>query len=282
MSSVATMSEDDFEATPVYIVPILGSLLIGILCASVILYSEVRLDPVTVLPEAGYGPLLNAVVFVFAAGFGATMIYLLLKRGVHRFLRVLMAVAFSTLTFLLVVFYSELVLVIIDVDVPVAALLVLSLATTAVVILEVFLNPGKGAPIVVILFGGATGSLLGASIPLLSAVLVLLLLAVYDVFAVFYGPVGKIAARGLEHLPGTSFAFRSVHVGLGDLTFYSMLVSRVLLSFGWTVSAAASLGVLLGSFLSFKMVEKKGMFPGLPLSILFGLLASVLAVLIFH
>ena len=276
------MTEEEFKATPEYLIPILGSLLIGILCAFVILYSQVRPDPVTILPEAGYGPLVNAAVFVSAAGLGATMIYLLLKRGVHRFLRVLMGVAFSTLTFLLVVFYSELVLVTISIEVPLAVVLILALAATGVVIIKLFWKPGRASPIIVVIFGGATGSLLGASIPLQSAVLVLLLLAVYDIFAVFYGPVGKIAAKGLEQLPGTSFAFRRLHVGLGDLTFYSMLVSRVLLSFGWAVGVAALCGVLLGSFLSFKMVEKRGMFPGLPFSILRGFLATLLALLIVH
>lgn len=276
------MTEEEFRATPAYIVPILASLLIGILCAFLILYSGVRLDPVTVLPEAGYGPLVNAALYVSVAGLGATMIYVLLKRGVHRFLRVLMGVAFSTLTFLLVMFYAELALTIITIEVPLAAVVFLGLAATAMVIVGVFLRPGRSSALIVVMFGGATGSLLGASIPLQSAVLVLLLLAVYDIFAVFYGPVGKIAAKGLEHLPGTSFAFRSVHVGLGDLTFYSMLVARVLLTFGWEVGAAASFGILLGSFLSFKMVEKKGMFPGLPFSIAFGFLASLLALWILH
>ncbi|MCK4634195.1 hypothetical protein KAT42_05115, partial [Candidatus Bathyarchaeota archaeon] len=77
-----------------------------------------------------------------------------------------------------------------------------------------------------------------------------------------------------------SFSFRGVHVGLGDLTFYSMLVSRIFLSYGWLALVAATFGVLLGSFLSFKMVEKKGMFPGLPFSVLLGLLGAFLVVCI--
>jgi presenilin-like A22 family membrane protease len=127
---------------------------------------------------------------------------------------------------------------------------------------------------IVLVLGGAAGTLLGASIPTFSAVLILILLAVYDVIAVFHGPVGKIATQGLEHLPGASFSFRDIHVGLGDLTFYSMLVSHVLIKFGWGAGAAAACGVLLGAFLSFKLVERKGIFPGLPFSVMFGLLAG--------
>ncbi len=264
----------EFKASLIYVVPIFASLLVSILCAFLIAESEVELTSVTVLPETGYGPLFNATIFVVAAGFGATLIYFLLKRGVLRFIRLILGTAFSVLTFSLVVLYSELLLAIIGVEVSLAMILFLAFVATAFVVLEVFLRKGRFYEIILLVLGGATGTLLGASIPMFSAVLILLLLAVYDVIAVFRGPVGKIAAKGLEHLPGASFSFKNIHVGLGDLTFYSMLVSRVFLSFGWEVCVAATLGVLLGSFLSFKMVEKKGVFPGLPFSVLFGLLAS--------
>lgn len=270
------MAEEEFRANPVYIIPILVSLLISISCAFLISQSKVELTSLTILPESGYGPLFNATIFVLATGFGATMIYFLLKRGVHRFLRFLMGIMFAVLTFSLVILYSELIFVIINLELSLEVFFLLASFATAFVILEVFLKRGKVSEIIVLAIGGATGTLLGASIPTFSAVLILLLLAVYDVITVFHGPVGKIAAKGLEHLPGASFAFRNIYVGLGDLTFYSMLVSHVLLSFGWETCVAATFGVLAGSFLSFKMVEKRGVFPGLPLSVLFGLLASLI------
>lgn len=276
------MAEEKFRATPIYIIPIFASLLVSILCAFLILESTVELTSVTMLPETGYGPLFNATIFVLAAGFGATIIYFLLKRGAHRFIHFLMAATFSVLTGLLVILYSELVFVIMNIDVPLAVILFLAFFATAFVVLEVFLRKDRFHEIIVLVIGGSTGTLLGASIPTFSAVLILLLLTVYDVIAVFYGPVGKIAERGLEHLPGASFSFKNIHVGLGDLTFYSMLVSHVFLSYGWEACAAATCGVLFGSFLSFKMVEKKGMFPGLPFSVLFGLFASFIALLWFN
>ncbi|UCE95311.1 MAG: hypothetical protein JSV51_06155 [Candidatus Bathyarchaeota archaeon] len=162
----------------------------------------------------------------------------------------------------------------VDIEVPILLIFTLAFAITVLIIREVFLKKGGLRGIILLVIGGAIGTLLGASIPFFSAILILLLLAVYDVYAVFRGPVGKIVAKGLEHLPGASFAFKRIHVGLGDLTFYSMLVSRMLLSLGWESCIAATLGVLLGAFLSFKMVERKGMFPGLPFPIVLGLLAA--------
>ncbi len=275
------MTDEEFKSSPIYLLPILGSLLVSIVCASLVLASEVPLDPVLILPESGYGPLLNGVIFVVAAGSGATLIYLLLKHGVHKFVRVLMGFAISVLTFSLVIFYADLVLVVLEstlqleLGIPIAGVVALAGLATVFVVVQVIWWKGRFYEMIVLVFGGATGALLGSYIPLLSAVFILVLLAVYDVVAVFRGPVGKIAAKGLEHLPGASFAFRDIHIGLGDITFYSMLVSRVFLSFGLLACAFATLGVLVGSYFSFKMVEKKGMFPGLPFSIFLGLLAGV-------
>lgn len=266
-----------FQASPVHVFPILVSLLFGILCAVLVQESSVELEAVLDLPEAGIGFLFIGAVFVFVAGVSATLIYLLMKYSLQFLVRLLLGVSFSVLTFSLVFLYSELLLEVVGVEFPFMVLFLASSATIYV-ILEVILRKGRLYEIVILAFGGATGVLLGASIPLLSAVTILLLLAVYDVFAVFRGPVGKIALKGLDNLPGISFSFGGVHVGLGDLTFYSMLVSRIFLSYGWLALVAATSGVLLGSFLSFKMVEKKGMFPGLPFSVLLGLFAASLAV----
>jgi presenilin-like A22 family membrane protease len=273
------MSGEQFKATPLYIIPILATLLISVSCAFLIRQTEVELTGAILLPETGYGPLFNALFFVLAAGFAATIIYFLLKRGVRLFLRLLMGVAFSVLSFSLVLFYSELLFAVVSLEVPLAFILFLAFFVTAFVIFGVFRQKGWFYTVIVLALGGAAGTLLGASIPVFSAVLILLALAVYDVVAVFRGPIGKIAATGLEHLPGASLSFKNIHVGLGDLTFYSMLVSRMFLSFGWEACVAAIAGVLVGSFLSFKMVEKKGMFPGLPFSVGLGLLACLIVLL---
>ena len=79
------------------------------------------------------------------------------------------------------------------------------------------------------MIGGALGIFFGFEIQLWSAVLILAFLAVYDVFAVYRGAVGKIAqsAGGLEDLQGMSYDFRDIQMGLGDLVFYSMLTGAM-------------------------------------------------------
>lgn len=242
--------------------------------------SGVRVSPVTVFPETGVGPWVNAVLFVSASGSAATVIYYLLKRNVFHVIRFIMAVAFSILTFSLSILYINLVLQIMRFDIYPWIALVFSIPVTLLVVVQVIFKRIVGGEVVILILGGASGALLGRVIPMSSAFLILTLLAVYDVIAVFRGPVGKIAKKGLEHIPGASFTFRDIHVGLGDLVFYSMLVDRVFLSYGWVPCLASMIGVLLGSFLSFVLVERVGMFPGLPLPIIFGLLGAIVLLFI--
>ena len=97
--------------------------------------------------------------------------------------------------------------------------------------------------------------------------------------------MGKIANSGLDQLKGLSFSFKDIQMGLGDLVFYSMLCAVMLLNsdFGGMLPYVGSwVGVIFGSFLTFRILEKKGIFPGLPLPIFlglgFGLLSSLLPV----
>jgi presenilin-like A22 family membrane protease len=147
--------------------------------------------------------------------------------------------------------------------------------------LAIFRLGGKARNTAVICIGGALGVFFGASIPLFSALLILVFLAVYDVFAVFYGPVGKIAARsGLDELQGLSYSFKDIQMGLGDLVFYSMLSGSMLFSFGLLSCFVSILGILGGSFLTLLILEKKSIFPGLPFPIVLGLVGGLLASLV--
>ncbi|MBX5326726.1 MAG: hypothetical protein ACQXXH_06210 [Candidatus Bathyarchaeia archaeon] len=226
---------------------------------------------VTLLPEVGFGPLVNAAVFVVAAAVGASVIYLMMKHKVRWLVRFLTSFAMAVVTFFLSELYCWMLFSLLNVGNVDLLAFMNAVLITVIVDIELFVLDNRGYEIIILMLGGALGAFLGASIPTFSAVLILLFLAVYDVVAVFRGPVGKIALEGLEHLRGLSFSFRDIQMGLGDLTFYSMLISHAIIFFGPLAAASGAVGVLAGSFFSFKMLEKKGMFPGLPFSIILGL-----------
>jgi len=271
-----TAEEQAFRASPVLLAPVAASLMASVICAYLIIKSGVSIPSVTPLSEVGFGPVLNAAIFVVLVAFGASMIYLFLKHKMRGVIRFLVGFAITVVTFFLSYLYLWMLLSILNVaDVGLLAL-VDGVLITFVVDLELFALHNVGGEIIILGLGGALGTFLGAAIPTVSAVLILLFLAAYDIVAVFRGPVGKIATEGMEYLRGLSFSFRDIQMGLGDLTFYAMLVSNAWFSFGAWASLGGIVGVLAGSFLSFKMLERKGMFPGLPFSIGLGLLGVFL------
>ena len=159
----------------------------------------------------------------------------------------------------------------------------LSILVTVIFDLAIFRLGSKARNIAVVLLGGGLGVFFSASIPFLSAVLILVFLAVYDVFAVYYGPVGKIAnSKGLDQLQGLSYSFKDVQMGLGDLVFYSMLSGSILFEFQPELlpAIASLIGITVGSFLTLIMLEKKGIFPGLPFPVVLGLAGGILAALV--
>jgi hypothetical protein len=106
----------------------------------------------------------------------------------------------------------------------------------------------------------------------LTAIALLLGLAGYDLFAVYRGPIGKIAqSADLEEFTGAVFTYGDLTVGMGDMVFYSMLASNSMMNFGPLPFLGASIGLIIGAFLGFKMLEGREMFPGLPFAILLGL-----------
>jgi presenilin-like A22 family membrane protease len=266
-----------FSAQAVYLVPVLASLLFGLGCAYLLIAQP--LPPINVTPfQEGTpsAPFGNALYFFVLIALSATIFYILLKRKSRKLIFALIAVALTTASLLLsVVYLSAIFAYVPSLDVFVSPL---SIVVTVIFDLAIFRLGSKARNVAVVLLGGGLGVFFGASIPFFSAVLILVFLAVYDVFAVYYGPVGKIAYSGLDQLQGLSYSFKDVQMGLGDLVFYSMLAGSMLLNFNSLIPYFVSLiGILVGSFLTLVMLEKKGIFPGLPFPIVLGLAGGILA-----
>ena len=270
-----SMLAEKFDAQIVYLVPILASLLFGLGCAYLLMSQPVAPISVTPFPEdTASGLFGNVAYFVILVAIGAAVFYVLLRWKSRKLVTLLIAFALTTASLLLCVIYLSVVFAF----VPSLEFLVLplSIVITVVFDLAVFRLGSNARNVAVICLGGALGVFFGTFIPFLSAVLILAFLAVYDVFAVYYGPVGKIASLGLDQLQGLSYSFRDVQMGLGDLVFYSMLSASMLFNFGLVSCLVSLVGILGGSFLTFVMLERRGIFPGLPFPIFLGLVGGFL------
>lgn len=269
--------QDTFKFEIIYLLPILASLIFGLGCATLLLPQQSEAIPVTPIPENTPGaPLGNALYFVILIAISATVFYILIKRRSKRIIKGLIIVALTTASLLLsLVYLSALFTYFPSVD-----FLVIPLSIVITILFDIAIfrlgNIPRNAAVIGI--GGALGIFFGFSIPLWSAVLILAFLAIYDVFAVYRGPVGRIAASGLDQLQGLSYSFKDIQMGLGDLVFYSMLMGSMFFSFSPSLlpCVASIVGIMVGSIITFFILERRGIFPGLPFPIMLGLAAGLI------
>ena len=215
--------QDHFRFQIVYLVPILASLVFGLGCAYLLMpQPQSTAPPVTPIPSSTpAAPVGNALYFVVLVAISAAVFYLLLKRRSNKIIKGLIVVAMTTASLLLSLVYLNAMLNYFPSLDILPVLILLSVAITVLFDLAIFRLGSIARNVAVVGIGGALGIFFGFAIPFWSAVLILAFLAVYDVFAVYRGPVGKIAqsSAGMDQLQGLSFSFKDIQMGLGDLVF---------------------------------------------------------------
>ncbi|MCL2641942.1 MAG: hypothetical protein FWD52_00265 [Candidatus Bathyarchaeota archaeon] len=285
---MTTSNEKDvkFKFNPVYLVPILASMFFGLGCAWILRpqqgpYAPV-LPPVTPFPDDTMsGPLGNAIFFVILVAISATVFYFLLKQNKVKFIKIAILSVMTLATLLLSIIYLSTLLA----NTPFYSLPLIGALTIGITILFdlAIFKYTKAQNIAVIALGGAFGALFSFLLPPYSAIAILIFLAIYDIFAVYRGPVGKIAQNGIDQLSGLSYSFKDIQMGLGDLFFYTVLVGIMFFNFPNSIlpTIMSIIGICIGSIITFYMLDKKGIFPGLPFPIAIGLpLGFITALLI--
>ena len=221
---------------------------------------------------------MNAFIFVVMMATAATLIYLLLRYRREKVVKYLIAGAIFFVAFFLLNWYSGLYATELAFVVDVYGYLWLTVTAIVAVLLLAALYKGSQLARLasVIVIGSLTGTFLGVSVPTLTAVVLLAALAVYDLISVYRGPIGKIAQMAdLEEFKGAAFTVGDLTIGMGDLVFYSMLVSNAMVNFGLVTYLGTFVAVGVGSYLGFKMLERREVFPGLPIAIALGLAAML-------
>jgi presenilin-like A22 family membrane protease len=282
------MSESEskvFKPRPKHLLPVfLGLLVTGILAypIRIVLPAQAQVTPFDVNSAAGAS--LNAVVFVFALGASATIMFLLIRRGRMRFIRRLIKGALVLVSFAVAFWYSTSILAsVVDLSTNLwtSVSLLLSLGIAAAIGLTVF---GKGQSRQlsgVTALGALTGVFLGYSVGATTALVLVGALVVYDIVAVFRGPVGALAkAVEAGDLPGAMYTYGELTIGMGDLVFYSLVATTAMVFFGLFSFFGAALGILAGSYLGFRALSRYEMFPGLPFSLLLGVAGMLLTAIV--
>jgi presenilin-like A22 family membrane protease len=268
-----------FKATPGQIIPVLAALLLSGVLTYGLQASKAEVAAITIFPETPSGATLNASFFVVMMAVAATLIYLLVKRRKKRMVKYLITGAILFVAFFLLNWYSELYAAELSPILDVYGYSWIGLTGIVSVLLLIGLNKGPQSVRIlsITIIGSLTGTFLGASIPTMTAIVLLAALAVYDLVSVYRGPIGKIAEMAdLEEFKGAVLTVGDLTIGMGDLVFYSMLTSNAMVNFGTLSYLGAFAGVLIGSYLGFKMLERREVFPGLPFAICIGLAAMII------
>jgi len=132
------------------------------------------------------------------------------------------------------------------------------------------------------IYGGLIGPVLLITLPFWSVIAVLIAVSAYDIYSVFKGPLRRVveAIRGkgsggsLPLIRGALIPFKGISLGLGDIVFYSLLVSvsTIYPQPSITRGILIVFVALVGYYATLKLVEKKGYAPALPLPVMLGLL----------
>lgn len=268
---VPVCGKKGFKVTPIYFIPVLGSLLISSFLSFLVFLSNVKLLLPTVLLDGDFGLAVNTTFFLILAGVGISMIYIFLRFSKTVLIRWIVGLVITTVAFMLSTLYSELFFFILNIAEAWFLILFLAVVLTLVVDVEIFRSKGVFNKFVILTLWSTIGAFLGASIPPFNSVLILFFLAGYETVMVYRSSLGKTDALGIDHLPGLNFTFMEIKMGLGDLTLYSMLTAHVFLNVGLMEVVGAVVGIVIGFFFALKTLEKKGIFLRLLLPILLGL-----------
>jgi hypothetical protein len=131
------------------------------------------------------------------------------------------------------------------------------------------------------LLSAEVGSYFASAIPILTAILLPLGFAAYDVYTVFRGPL-KTLINTLPEESLTTMASKigDFSIGTGDTVFYAMVPALGYYQFGFSSAFLAILAVDVGVVITLYLLSKARLLPGLPIPM--GLGVAVLLAFYFH
>jgi len=133
-----------------------------------------------------------------------------------------------------------------------------------------------------VICSGTLGAFLGVLIHILPVIGISIALSVVDAILIKRKTVQRAIGLPAEYeklIMKMTFSTKEWGIGIGDLICYSMIVSSSSVNFG-VVVGGSSLGlILIGSFLTMKLVVRHMRVPGLPLVTALGLLPPITVLL---
>jgi len=292
------------------IIPIIITIIIGTCFTIIAIISGAIYQEAVIFPEAiggaTYG-LFNALFYLGMGIIGGFMIFIIIKYGKMKLLRGILFSCFLIITTMIIIlygYYLSIILNLTNYEIPLFFIsFLLGLLITYQIFSEKTSNLKKNLALLII--GGSLGSFLGIFLPSWTTFLMLSLFSIWDIYAVKKGPIKQIVELTnddkINLVKALSFSSEEWEIGLGDLVFYTMLTSHVLyncnvpetyfsflMKYGTLIAVipffTTLFGVLIGAKITFKLLLKRKMLPGLPISIGLGIgffLLTILSIVVF-
>lgn len=136
------------------------------------------------------------------------------------------------------------------------------------------------APIVTGLLSAEVGSYFASAIPLYTALILPLVFSLYDVYAVFAGPLKQLVkVAPNEVLSAVTSQLGEFSIGTGDTIFYSMLPALALFQFNLHDALYTMAAVDVGVVITLYLLSRSKLLPGLPIPMALGL-GTLLAIIL--
>ncbi|MEM2637531.1 MAG: hypothetical protein QXL15_04210 [Candidatus Korarchaeota archaeon] len=235
--------------------------------------------------SGGAGAAVLNVIFFIVPFLIMTMIMLILVKKRRNVLKILLVSALMVGSFSLATVYGSVVgyigyLTFESELIYYVILFVFFVINVALVVLAAVGKYRNGALVVI---SAEFGAFLGFTFGTLTIILLLSVLAIYDFYSVFRGPLKKIIEE-VFHPDSREYkelSSKTVRIGLGDLVFLSSFPAHVFRFYSIVSALAVVIVIALGMIITMRKVirERKPM-PGLPLSVLFGITTFVICFLI--
>jgi len=122
------------------------------------------------------------------------------------------------------------------------------------------------------------GSIIGEVFQLVQLMIFLIVFAVYDIIAVFFGPLKRIAKEiensetkfstngGYLYTRGMFVTIFNIEIGIGDLLFYSAIAANLSLQ-GLIGILSSVTSIVLGGIMTIALASRFKIFPGLPIPV---------------
>ncbi len=265
-------------------VPLIGTILLSPIFHSLFHIGEVEVPNYGVFPTEGVEPVsaavnasLNASIWIAATAVIGLMLVLLIRRY-SGFLKAFLLVTSVYIIFSVSFFYSDLLSEIQELSYVSEYSLTISLTLAAFSLVLLILDKLSIAYSAILL--GAMvglGTIFNASFDEITKVAILIGYSVFDIYSVYKGILKTAFENRDEALKVFSpllVRIGPVAIGVGDVIFYSLLLSYALET-GIAVFYLSSILLTLGHTLNLWMLKRQKMIPALPIPISITLTAII-------